>query len=288
MLRISTVRTVVFTAVRHPRVVLLGANNLQKAVQSKRHGSIIANLRNVPSSYSKKKRVGRGPSSGKGKTSGRGSKGQKQKESVQPWFEGGQTPISKLFPKIGFRSRIKKDYVQLNLERVQEWIDAGRLDSSEPITMKHLLDSRLCRGIKDGVKLLGNGSEKLTVPINITVSAASRNAVARVRELGGTVTSKYYNKLTLRAHLHPERFERVPLDADPVKKRNVFYYKNPDVGGYLTPPEAVPSTGENGWPDRRVFFVKRKKYLPPATIDLIRKKKLSKTASKSKLKAKRA
>ncbi|KAK9447409.1 mitochondrial 54S ribosomal protein uL15m [Limtongia smithiae] len=205
-----------------------------------RSASIMSTLYNVPSSYKKKKRVGRGPSSGKGKTSGRGMNGQKQKESVAPWFEGGQTPMSKLLPKLGFSNYGRKDYVKVNLSKIQQWIDMGRLDPTQPITMKHLLDSRLCHGIKDGVKLLADGKETLTTPVNIIVSAASREAVRRVSELGGKVTSKYYNRLNLRALLHPEFFTYIPLDASPVRQREMKYYRDPTVGGYLV---GVPRSG---------------------------------------------
>ncbi|KAK7208323.1 ribosomal protein L18e/L15P [Myxozyma melibiosi] len=138
------------------RSALPSLSLLSAPVTGVRFVSIMSSLSNNPGAYRKKKRLGRGPSSGKGKTSGRGMNGQKQKEKVARWHEGGQTPMHKMLPKFGFNVYQKKKYVKLNLDRVQSWIEQGRLDPSKPITMKHLLDSRACRGIKDGVKLLAN------------------------------------------------------------------------------------------------------------------------------------
>ncbi|KAK9244550.1 ribosomal protein L18e/L15P [Lipomyces tetrasporus] len=196
--------------------------------------SVMSALGNVPTAYRKAKRVGRGPSSGKGKTSGRGMNGQKQKESVHPWFEGGQTPLHKTLPKIGFTNNFAQDLVKLNLGRLQEWIDKGRIDPSKPVTMKHLLDSRACRGIKDGVKLLADGKENFKTPLNITVSRASKEAIKCIEELGGTVTTKYYNRLALRALLRPQYFSTLPLESRPIRRRDIEYYKNSEVRGYLS------------------------------------------------------
>ncbi|KAK9236126.1 ribosomal protein L18e/L15P [Lipomyces kononenkoae] len=204
----------------------------QQLVSGKR--TVMSALSNVPTAFRKAKRVGRGPSSGKGKTSGRGMNGQKQKESVHPWFEGGQTPLHKTLPKIGFTNNFAQDMVKLNLGRLQEWIDRGRINPSRPITMKHLLDTRACRGIKDGVKLLADGKENFKTPINITVSRASKEAIKCIEELGGTVTTKYYNRLALRSLLHPKSFTVLPLEARPIKRRDIEYYKNPEVRGYLS------------------------------------------------------
>ncbi|KAK9327825.1 ribosomal protein L18e/L15P [Lipomyces starkeyi] len=202
--------------------------------------SVMSALGNVPTAYKKAKRVGRGPSSGKGKTSGRGMNGQKQKESVHPWFEGGQTPLHKTLPKIGFTNTFAQDLVKLNLGRLQEWIDKGRLNPSQLITMRDLLDSRACRGIKDGVKLLADGKENFKTPINITVSRASKEAIKCIEELGGTVTTKYYNRLGLRALLHPEYFSTLPLEARPIRRRDIEYYKNAGVRGYLSKHQSGP------------------------------------------------
>ncbi|KAK9455726.1 ribosomal protein L18e/L15P, partial [Dipodascopsis uninucleata] len=195
--------------------------------------SILSCLHDNPKGQKNMKRVGRGPSSGYGKTAGRGENGQKKKSSVHPWFEGGQTPMHRRLPKRGFHNSGEKNYVGINLSRLQEWIDSGRLDASRPITMKEMLDSRLCRGIKTGVKLLANGKEKFTTKVDITVSGASREAIKTVEAAGGKVTSKYYNRLALRALLHPEFFKIKPLEARPIKKRDLDYYRNPDVRGYL-------------------------------------------------------
>ncbi|KAK9478349.1 ribosomal protein L18e/L15P [Lipomyces japonicus] len=205
-----------------------------------RNASILGHLRS--NTYDKPKRLGRGPSSGKGKTSGRGHKGQKAKESVQPWFEGGQTPLYKLVPKKGFSNKAtSREITKVNLDQIQQWVEKGRLDASEPITMKHLLDSRLCRGIKDGVKILGNGKENFNVKIDIITTAASRDAIQAIEAAGGKYSAKYYNRLGLRALLHPQYFKSLPLEARPVSRKHRQFYKNYDVRGYLSKPPAQPT-----------------------------------------------
>ncbi|CCJ29228.1 unnamed protein product, partial [Pneumocystis jirovecii] len=182
------------------------------------------------------KRVGRGPSSGKGKTCGRGHKGQKARSGnnrVKPGFEGGQTPITRLYPKRGFVNMDSKKFSPLNLQRLQVWIDNGRIDVTKPITIKHLYDSNIIHGIKSGVKLLANGKEFFNTPIEIYVSKASREAIKRIEAVGGKVTCVYYNYLGLRAHLHPETFKIIPKQALPINKSNIQYYSNKVNCGYL-------------------------------------------------------
>ncbi|KAK9474177.1 mitochondrial 54S ribosomal protein uL15m, partial [Dipodascopsis tothii] len=199
-----------------------------------RFNSVMSALRQNDSAYSKAKRLGRGPASGKGKTSGRGQKGQKARESVPVHFEGGQTPIHKMYPKFGFKNFNHLELVPINLSRLQEWINAGRIDASQPITMKTLLDSRLCRGIKQGVKILADGKERFTAKVDLTATGASAEAIRAIEAAGGTFTAKYYNRLGLRALLLPHRFSRLPLEADPVSQHDLDYYRNPAKRGYLT------------------------------------------------------
>ncbi|EPY52920.1 ribosomal protein subunit L15 [Schizosaccharomyces cryophilus OY26] len=198
--------------------------------------SLLSDLNNRPNEKNSK-RVGRGPASGKGKTSARGHKGSGQRRGrrIKPGFEGGQTPITKLFPKIGRSTSEIKHYVPLGLGRVRAWIMNGRLDSTKPITMKELLDSRCCRGIKDGVELVSDSkSQDLDVPIHIEVSKATKEAISFVEKAGGTVKTVYFNSLGLRAHLHPERFRTVPRASLPSSKKDILYYTNPENRGYLS------------------------------------------------------
>jgi len=167
------------------------------------------NLSDNPGARKKRKRVGRGPGSGRGKTCGRGHKGQKARGKVNRTFEGGQTPLHRKFPKSGFKNKNKVVYDVVNCSDVVERIRQGRIDASKPITIKSLYDAGLVNGVKQGVKLLGKGIEELTTlegPLTIEVSHASKEAKAAVEELGGQVTYRYFNKRALRAHIKPHKF----------------------------------------------------------------------------------
>jgi len=146
-------------------------------------------LRDNPGSRLKSKRLGRGIGSGKGKTSGKGVKGQKAREGVAlNGFEGGQLPIYRRLPKRGFVNIFRKVYAPVNLDAVEAAIAAGKLDTSQPITEDVLRAAGLVRGGKvSGVRLLANG--EIGRAITITVSGASAAAIAAVEKAGGTVTS---------------------------------------------------------------------------------------------------
>ncbi|BGP23284.1 50S ribosomal protein l15 [Rhodotorula toruloides] len=203
--------------------------------------SSLSNLSPAPGSTHSRKRVGRGRGSGLGKTAGKGHKGQKARSgNGKPavHFEGGQTPLTRRYPKRGFTNINRETLVPLNLNRLQWWIDRGLIDPTMPITMKELRDSRCIHGVKDGVKLLGDGADCLTTPnLHITVSKASEAAIKAVEKLGGTVISRYYNRLTLRALVRPDMFIRkgraIPRDADPVTRRDLIYYSSKEKRGYL-------------------------------------------------------
>ncbi|KAJ2157299.1 YmL10 [Coemansia sp. RSA 552] len=184
-----------------------------------------------------RKRVGRGHGSGHGKTCGRGQKGQKSRSGNSkpgPGFEGGQTPLTRVFPKRGFKNAHGRELQPLNLDRVQHWINTGRLDATKPITLREVYGSNMVK-FKDGVSLLGRGAEFLTTPITIEVTRASQAAIKRVEELGGRVVCVYHNKLALRALLHPEKFAVLPKSAMPgaVKLRRL--YEDPVRRGFLAP-----------------------------------------------------
>ncbi len=132
-------------------------------------------------------RIGRGIGSGKGKTGGRGVKGQKSRSGVSiKGFEGGQMPIYQRLPKRGFNMRSPKKWVIINLGRIQQAADDGRIDLSNPITRKELQLSGLVSGRDGNLRLLGKGI--LTAKLNITVTFASKSAIAMVEKLGGSVT----------------------------------------------------------------------------------------------------
>ncbi len=147
-------------------------------------------LRDNPKARSTSKRLGRGIGSGKGKTSGKGVKGQKAREGVAlNGFEGGQLPIYRRLPKRGFTNIFRKEYAPVNLGTIAKAIESGRIDGAQPITEEVLMAAGLARsGVKvAGVRLLATG--ELTRAINVTVSGASAAAVAAVQAAGGTVTT---------------------------------------------------------------------------------------------------
>jgi len=133
-------------------------------------------------------RVGRGPGSGKGKTGGRGVKGQKSRTGVSiNGFEGGQMPLHMRMPKRGFNAHGSKDLAEVNLWRIEQAIAAGKLDAKAAIDGKALVAAGVLRREKDGVKLLGKG--ELKSKIDITVYHASASAREAVEKAGGKVTT---------------------------------------------------------------------------------------------------
>ena len=132
-------------------------------------------------------RVGRGPGSGKGKTGGRGVKGQKARSGVAiAGFEGGQMPLHMRMPKRGFNNPFAKEFAEVNLWRLEQAVAAGKLDVKKAIDTEVLLASGIIRRAKDGVKLLGKGEIKAA--LNLTVYQATPSAVAAVEKAGGSVT----------------------------------------------------------------------------------------------------
>lgn len=144
-------------------------------------------LRDNPGARKKPMSVGRGIGSGKGKTCGRGVKGQKARTGVSiRGFEGGQMPLHRRLPKRGFKTMFPMDYAELNVGRLQAAIDDGRIDAKAPITEDMLLENGVVSKSKDGVRLLGKGAIKAKV--EIAVAGASASAVAAVQKAGGKVT----------------------------------------------------------------------------------------------------
>lgn len=209
-------------------------------VFQKRQLSILGQLQPSDGSTKTYKRLGRGPSSGKGKTSGRGQKGQKARGKVKSWFEGGQTPIYKLFPKIGFTNVTSLELSELNLDKIMWFHKKGRLilEPGEVLDMKKMKDLGLVTGsIKHGVKVLADGKQYFNLPIKIEATRASKEAIKAIESAGGEFTARYFNKLGLRAHLSPEWFlnnrGRLPLQARPTKRKDIDYYSRPEKRGYL-------------------------------------------------------
>jgi large subunit ribosomal protein L15 len=131
-------------------------------------------------------RVGRGIGSGLGKTAGRGVKGQKSRSGVAiKGFEGGQMPLHRRLPKRGFTNIGRRQFVEVNLGRLQEAIDAKKLDPKADVTAEVLLAAGVIRRIKDGVRILGTG--ELKTALKLTVAGASKPAIAAVERAGGSV-----------------------------------------------------------------------------------------------------
>ncbi|KAL8763688.1 MAG: hypothetical protein Q9184_000583 [Pyrenodesmia sp. 2 TL-2023] len=217
-----------------------------------RWASILSGLSDNPGAYHKAIRRGRGPSSGKGKTSGRGHKGQKQHGKVPRGFNGGQTPDEVVHGTKGVQNVFSVDMKPLNLDKVQSWIDQGRLDPSKPITIRELAKSRCVAGVKDGVKLLAKGSEKVTTPLNIIISRASASAIAAIEAAGGSVITRYYSPHSIRRIVKGETDPIHSLQSqialglqselgvytkrlpDPTGRKDIEYYRDPAHRGYLS------------------------------------------------------
>lgn len=143
-------------------------------------------LRDNPGAAQKRTRVGRGPGSGKGKTGGRGIKGQKSRSGVAiKGYEGGQMPLYQRLPKRGFNKPNQKSYAVVNLGLIQKFIDAGKLDAGS-ITEETLVASGLVRRKLDGIRVLAKG--EFTAKATIAVTGASKSAIEAVEKAGGALT----------------------------------------------------------------------------------------------------
>ncbi len=143
-------------------------------------------LRDNPGARKERMRVGRGIGSGKGKTAGRGVKGQKSRTGVAiKGFEGGQMPIYRRLPKRGFTKPFRKEYAVINLGRLQRAIDDGKIDAAQTISVAALQSAGLVTKVRDGVRLLAKGEIKSKVTVE--VAGASQAAIAAVEKAGGQV-----------------------------------------------------------------------------------------------------
>ncbi|CAK7232136.1 YmL10 [Sporothrix curviconia] len=235
-----------------PLVSLFAALTIQT-----RNASILSNLRDNPGAHQKRIRVGRGPSSGKGKTSGRGHKGQGQHGKVKPWFQGGQTPLIRTWGKKGFVNHRADVMSEVNLDRLQAFIDAGRIDASQPITPVELIRSGLVGTVRDGIKILARGKEDLRTPVTLLVSRASAGAIDAIEAAGGKVTTRYFTKQSIKWLLEGKSEitdKPLPVGAeyvegavaklraaphlrrlpDPTSRWDIEYYRDPAHRGYLS------------------------------------------------------
>lgn len=203
---------------RLARPVVSPTSHTSVQFAQQRSASILSSLSDNSGAYNKRIKRGRGPASGKGKTAGRGQKGQHAHGKVPAGFEGGQTPqwITNPDRGRGKYNPFKVEMSPINLDRIQSWIDQGRLDPSKPITMKELNKSRCLHGVKrHGVKLLAKNPDALTTPIHMIVSRASAEAIARIEALGGTVTTRFYSPTSIKRVLCGDSHPVVSLAASP-------------------------------------------------------------------------
>ena len=155
-------------------------------------------LSDNPGATKKRKRIGRGPGSGTGKMGGRGIKGQKSRSGVAiNGYEGGQMPLYQRLPKRGFNNINAKTYAVVNLGLLQKFIDEKKIDIKKPITQESLVESGLVRRVKDGVRVLNKGA--ITSKIDLTVTGASKTAIAAVEAAGGKLTVTTAPKLDAEA-----------------------------------------------------------------------------------------
>jgi len=144
-------------------------------------------LHDNPGATKKRKRVGRGPGSGTGKTGGRGIKGQKSRSGVAiKGYEGGQMPLYQRLPKRGFNKPNRKQYAVVNLGLIQKFVDDKKLDAKSAITEDVLIASGLVRRKLDGVRVLAKG--EISTKLTIEVTGASKAAVEAVAKAGGSLT----------------------------------------------------------------------------------------------------
>ena len=173
-------------------------------------------IANNPGAHKHKHKVGRGSSSGLGKTSGRGVKGAKARTGNGIYgFEGGQMPLHMRMPKRGFRNIFAKDFSEVNISRIQKAIDNKKLDAKTKITEDVLRKAGLAHKSKDGVRLLGKGA--ITAKIDIEVAGVSAGAKEAVEKAGGTVTTTYVKKVYSNKKGEPGK--RQTRRADSAKKR---------------------------------------------------------------------
>lgn len=170
-------------------------------------------IRDNPSARKAPKRKGRGVGSGLGKTAGRGHKGQKSRSGVAlAGFEGGQMPLHRRLPKRGFTNKWAKDYVEVNLDKLQKAVDAGRLDASQPVDAAAIAKAGIVRRARDGVRVLGRG--ELAAKLDLVVAGASATARSAVEKAGGSITIENADKIAAAEARKTKRAKKKPDGED--------------------------------------------------------------------------
>ncbi len=173
-------------------------------------------IRNNPGAHKRKLKVGRGSSSGLGKTSGRGVKGAKARTGTKVYgFEGGQMPLHMRMPKRGFNNIFANDFAEVNIGRLQKAIDSKRLDISAKVTEEVLRKAGLAHKSRDGVRLLGKG--EITAKLDIEVAGVSAGAREAIEKAGGTVTTTFKKKVYMNKKGEPGK--RQKRRAESAEKR---------------------------------------------------------------------
>ncbi len=169
----------------------------------------LSSLNPAKGAVKNRKRIGRGPGSGKGTTAGKGNKGQQSRSGyTRPISEGGQMPIYRRLPKFGFTKPNRKNVVPVNLSQIAQWIENGK--TSSEITVEDL--KKLCSASKaDYFKILGNG--ELKTPVAITTHFVSKAAEEKIRQAGGKIT------LAERTLLEAERVKNLPVEEALMKPK---------------------------------------------------------------------
>jgi large subunit ribosomal protein L15 len=153
-------------------------------------------IRNNPGAHKRKTKLGRGSSSGLGKTSGRGVKGAKARTGTKVYgFEGGQMPLYMRLPKRGFNNIFARDFAEVNLGRIQKAIDGKKIDAKSKITEETLRNAGLVSRSRDGVRVLGHG--EFTAKAEIEVASASASAREAIEKAGGTLTTTFKKKVNM-------------------------------------------------------------------------------------------
>ena len=170
-------------------------------------------LSNNAGAHKRKAKVGRGSSSGLGKTCGRGVKGAKARTGTKVYgFEGGQMPLYMRLPKRGFKNIFANDFAEVRLDRMQQAIDAKKLDISGKVTEEALRKAGLAHTSADGIRLIGGG---LTSKIDIEVAGASSGAAAAIAKAGGALTTTFKKKVYMNRHGKPgKKAERRAKSAE--------------------------------------------------------------------------
>ena len=167
--------------------------------------------------------------------------------------------------------------IPLNLNKLQAWVDQGRIDASKPITIKELGESRCVNNAKDGVKLLARGSEEIKSPLNVIVSRASASAIEAIENAGGTVTTRFYTPFAIQRILkgktdpinslssqpiegqEPARSAFMPRLPDPTSRKDLEYYRDPAHRGYLNYQVAEGESPSLFWKARAIRESKRRR-----------------------------